>query len=187
MLGARYGVRWITSYMLSDAPIETRESSETAAVVDLFPDSRILDRGEHPFPVDHAVSFASLMIEPRVHLDAVMRDFRLAGGAVVVRELRHVAEVISLPEPAVVNCTGLGAGALFGDAALVPVKGQLSFLLPQPEVDYVTLYRGLYMMPRGDGILLGGTHERGEWSLAPDEEAFERILISLGQDSPLAH
>ena len=32
------------------------------------------------------------------------------------------------------------------------------------------------MMPRADGILLGGTSERGEWSLEPNREAEERIL-----------
>jgi hypothetical protein len=32
------------------------------------------------------------------------------------------------------------------------------------------------MMPRKDGILLGGTHERGNWSLDPDMEAFGRIV-----------
>jgi hypothetical protein len=32
------------------------------------------------------------------------------------------------------------------------------------------------MMPRKDGILLGGTHERGNWSLDPDREALERIV-----------
>ena len=89
--------------------------------------------------------------------------------------------MVALPESAVVNCTGLGAGALFGDQTLEPIKGQLSFLLPQPEVDYITLHRGLYMMPRGDGILLGGTHERGEWSLLPDEAAAERILAGHGR------
>lgn len=32
------------------------------------------------------------------------------------------------------------------------------------------------MMPRQDGILLGGTHERGEWSLEPNPAAIERIM-----------
>ena len=52
----------------------------------------------------------------------------------------------------------------------------LTFVLPQPEVDYVALFGDLYMMPRKDGILLGGTHERGNWNAEPDPEARERIL-----------
>jgi hypothetical protein len=32
------------------------------------------------------------------------------------------------------------------------------------------------MFPRRDGILLGGTHERGDWSLQPDPATELRIL-----------
>ncbi len=74
------------------------------------------------------------------------------------------------------NCTGLGAKALFGDEELTPVKGQLTFLLPQPEIAYCTLPEDLYMFPRSDGILLGGTHEVGVWSLEPDQQAKQRIV-----------
>jgi D-amino-acid oxidase len=58
----------------------------------------------------------------------------------------------------------------------VPVKGQLTFLLPQPEIQYAVVPGDLYMFPRSDGILLGGTHETGVWSLDPDLAAKERIL-----------
>ena len=53
----------------------------------------------------------------------------------------------------------------------------MTFLLPQPEIDYITLPgNGLYMFPRHDGILLGGTFERGNWTLEPDLEAEKRIV-----------
>ena len=74
------------------------------------------------------------------------------------------------------NCTGLGARELFGDRELTPIKGQLTVLLPQPNVDYAVVTRDLYMFPRVDGILLGGTHERGVETLEPDLEAEQRIL-----------
>jgi hypothetical protein len=35
---------------------------------------------------------------------------------------------------------------------------------------------GLYMFPRRDGILLGGTFQHGAWSLDVDEEARRRIV-----------
>ena len=49
-------------------------------------------------------------------------------------------------------------------------------LLPQPEVDYAVIYRDLYMFSRRDGVLLGGTHQEGEWSLEPDLAAKQRVL-----------
>jgi D-amino-acid oxidase len=81
-----------------------------------------------------------------------------------------------LPERTVFNCTGLGAGRLFGDTEIMPVRGQLVILLPQPEVDYNTIGREGYMFGRRDGIVLGGSFERGEWSLTPDPEIVAGIL-----------
>ena len=118
-----------------------------------------------------------MLIEPAIYLNALLRDFRIAGGTVVVGELRDRRQLAErVPERVVVNCTGLGAAALFGDGQLVPVKGQLTILLPQPEVDYIVLQGGLYMIPRSDGILLGGTYERGDGSLDVDAEAERRIV-----------
>src|SRR5581483_4226873 len=111
-----------------------------------------------------------------IYLAALIRDFQLAGGKIVTREFRSAAEIAALTESIVYNCTGLGARTLFGDEELIPVRGQLTFLLPQPEIDYMTVGPGdIYMFPRRDGILLGGSHERGEWSLDTDAETTKRI------------
>lgn len=79
------------------------------------------------------------------------------------------------------NCTGLGAKTLFGDEELTPIKGQLTVLLPQPEVDYIMGTTGLSMIPRRDGIALGQTWEPGEWSLEPSPTEMERVLEGLTQ------
>ncbi len=52
----------------------------------------------------------------------------------------------------------------------------MTILFPQPEVDYIAIQNGLYMFPRSDGILLGGTVERGDATLDVDEEAERRIV-----------
>jgi glycine/D-amino acid oxidase-like deaminating enzyme len=84
---------------------------------------------------------------------------------------------VSLRENLIFNCTGLGARTLFNDAELMPIKGQLVFLLPQPEVDYCTAGPGgNYMFPRHDGILLGGSHERGVETTDNDAATTDRIL-----------
>jgi len=43
-------------------------------------------------------------------------------------------------------------------------------------VDYIVIHDDLYMFPRTDGVLLGGTRERGVWTLEPNPEAADRIL-----------
>jgi hypothetical protein len=91
------------------------------------------------------------------------------------------AEVQALPEKVVFNCTGLGAKALFSDDDLVPIRGQLTFLVPQPEVTYATLFEDTYMFSRRDGVLLGGTYERGNWSLTPDMLTVQEKLKTHGE------
>ena len=174
MVGVRYGVHWLPNYPLSDVAFGGPGQPDRLA--DLFPETRDLEPGTHPFPVRHAREYTTMMIEPPVYLGAVMRDFQLAGGRIRIRDFGSLDAIAGLAERRVVNCTGIGARALVGDEELVPLKGQLTVLLPQPEIRYIALYQGLYMMPRADGILLGGTRERGEWSLEPNREAEERIL-----------
>jgi glycine/D-amino acid oxidase-like deaminating enzyme len=114
-----------------------------------------------------------MRFEPSIYLDALMRDVLGFGSRIVIRTFETPRDLMALAEPLIVNCTGLGAKALFGDAELVPVKGQLTVLVPQPEVTYMV--EG--MLPRSDGIILnGGMQQRGNWTLEPDE-AFQESVV----------
>ncbi len=179
MVGSHYGVRWSPSYQLSHKAFHTTgDFSRQGAVGSLTPEFRDLTETQTPFRgFEYVRSFDTMLIEPPVYLPAMMDEFRIAGGKVEVRELRDPGDVASLPEKLVFNCTGLGAKALFNDAELTPVKGQLTFLLPQPEVEYSVVYGGgLYMFSRTDGVLLGGTHDEGNWSLDVDIEVRDQIV-----------
>jgi D-amino-acid oxidase len=65
----------------------------------------------------------------------------------------------------------LGSRTLFGDETMLPVKGQLVFLIPQPEVTYQCR-----VMPRSDGIAIGSTMERGVETLEPNEAERTRVV-----------
>jgi D-amino-acid oxidase len=183
MVGEYYGIRWMPNYLLDNEPLPERGlHSKQSPIVDLMPELRDLSKDEHPFPVPYVRQFDSMFVTPSVYLEAMLREFRIAGGNVLVREMHNLREILDLPHPVIINCTGLGAKALFNDAELTPVKGQLTFLLPQPEVEYATLGPGdLYMFPRRDGVLLGGTHEAGNWDVEPDREAEARIVAAHGE------
>ncbi len=174
LVGDEYGVYWRRNFFAGDNPVHF--PWEFDLIRDLFPEVRTLDVGRHPFPRAHVREFTTLHIEPARYLRAVLRDFLLRGGRVVVREFRSLDDVSQLPEPIVLNCTGLGARDLVRDPTMIPIKGQLTVLLPQPEVDYITIADGLYMMPRSDGVILGGTFERGVETLSVNRRAERRIL-----------
>jgi D-amino-acid oxidase len=177
MVGQRYGIRWLPNYLMGQTPFTNGGlHSLDSPLRDVLPEMRDLTPAENPFPFPAVRQFQTMMIEPNTYLPAMMQDFRIAGGQIIVRGFTSIAELKDLPQRVVLNCTGLGAKALFGDDELTPVKGQLTILLPQPEIQYCTLADDLYMFPRNDGILLGGTHEEGVWSLEPDLQAKARII-----------
>jgi glycine/D-amino acid oxidase-like deaminating enzyme len=175
MVGNRYGIRWVPFYLTSNSPA-TPVSWEWAATPELFRPIT-LGAGEHPFPTAYAHRYRLMLIEPAIYLAALLADVRTAGARIVQTELSP-ASVASLDEEVVVNCTGLGAAVLFGDRDLVPIKGQLLILEPQPGVDYAvkSATEDLYMFSRRDGVVLGGSHQHGDWSLAPDPGEAARIL-----------
>ena len=175
-LGADYGVSWLEVYMLSDTPFEADEDAELAA---LFPFTANLGPGEHPFPAPYVQRFATMRIEPPVLLRRLTQDFLIAGGHYVIRNFESLDQVLALQEPVVFNCTGLGAAELFGDRELTPAKGQLVYLAPDPAVDYFTIGGGkglLYMFPRSDVVLLGGTFKLGDYSMQVEPDETERIV-----------
>jgi len=180
LVGTEYGVRWIDSYFPEDGKESPPRFFDELS--ELFPRVADFGPGEHPFPRRHARRSGTMQIQTPRYMRAIERDFRSAGGDIVVREFRDVREVLALAEPTIINCTGLGSRDLFGDMELIPAKGQMTVLLPQPEVDYfLGIDRdSLYMIPREDGILLGGTFERDVCDLAPSPSESERILRGHG-------
>lgn len=183
MVGPRYGVYWIDSYNATD-DIAPRPGG--GAESDLVPehlrtgrDREVLGPGEHPFSTRYAVRQSNLAIEPSIYLDALVEDFVLFGGRIVIRKFESPRDLAALPEPVIVNCTGLGSFSLFDDKELVPIKGQLTFLVPQPEVTYRVSARlpsgaNAGINPRSDGIVVGNSQEAGNWALEPNEEIRKR-------------
>ena len=179
LLGDDYGVRWIDNYVVHTVqPASKRPEGAGQNIPDLFPDEQEVAPQDHPFGAGTYVRrYASMLIEPATYLAAVMRDFLLCGRqAGRAGAGRRRARSLRCRKPWRLNCTGLGAKALFGDEELVPIKGQLTFLLPQPEVDYIALFGPMYMFPRRDGILLGATYQRGVTTLDPDVKETRRVL-----------
>jgi len=178
MLGTEYGVRWIRNYCISKKGFNENGAIGMQSMYrSMMPEFRDLQPADHPFADGNAVrQFDTLLIEPPTYLPAMMNAFRQASGTVIVRDLTDRNAIAALPEKLVFNCTGMGAKDLFADQELTPVRGQLTFLKPQPEVQYGVSHDELYMLPRTEGILLGGTYELGVNSVVPDMERKNKIL-----------
>lgn len=175
MVGDDYGVRWLPTYTIGSAP----EPGEAPGPLARYhPGERALARSEHTFPAETVGRFDTMYVETGRFLRELTKDVQLAGGRFVTRDFAAPAQLAELSETLLFNCTGLGSHALFGDTELVPIRGQLAIMLPQPEVRYAFTGDLGYMFPRADGILLGGTFERGEWDATPQDEDIARIIAN---------
>ena len=192
LVGRDYGVYWIDSYNATDDP--TRQGGggnqgpdRAATDADLLPEAlrpnrfrEVYGPGEHPFPTKYAVKSIALAIEPNKYMDAIVRDFLLFGGRLVIRKFDTRNDLGSLPESVIVNCTGLGSASLFDDTELVPIKGQLTVIAPQAGVNYRASGRlpntdtAASINPRSDGITIGNLMARGDSSLTPDPDVIQR-------------
>jgi hypothetical protein len=164
MEGKKYGVSWIKTFIMTGGAEGTTNLDLSQQTIE---------------------EVRSLMISPPVYLNALMSDFQSGGGELIIQDFITLRDLNSLEESAIMNCTGLGSYDLFDDKELIPVKGQLIIMEPQPEIDYSYILDSrdtlLYMFPRADGIILGGTMEHGNWSTECNIDVRSRILKGHSQ------
>ena len=156
-------IEWRDAYLLTDWPPgqgpkhdgEPRYPDLDARVRDLTPRNKMLTPGSHPFASAYVRRATTMYFNITVLQRQLMQDFLLAGGVIETHEFASPSDVAKLKEKTIINATGYGARALWGDESIVPVRGQLLRLIPQPEIAYGLMYNGtLSMIPRRDGIVL---------------------------------
>jgi D-amino-acid oxidase len=141
-------------------------------------DLRWLDPAEVAPPFVGGWQFTAPTVEMPVYLPWLADRFTAAGGDLRRREVASLAEA-ARAAPVVVNATGLAAGALCGDAAVRPARGQIVLTtnpgLTESVRDQDNPEGYTYVHPRGGDVVLGGTFEAGVWDPAPDPAACEAI------------
>jgi glycine/D-amino acid oxidase-like deaminating enzyme len=159
-------VEFVDNYSLADSPPvrathEPRtDGKPTFAELDgeLVPEIGAravdVDPATTPFAARYVRRSSRLMFNLPAYSRMLLADFRAAGGRIVIDELHSPADFARLPHRTIVNATGIGARELMGDKSVVPVRGQLAHLLPQPDVHYGVQYRKVGMTPRRDGFVL---------------------------------
>jgi glycine/D-amino acid oxidase-like deaminating enzyme len=157
-------VEWKDMYMLSDPEPEAPQQEPGLPfahyqdrVRDLTPRRRELPPGSHPFPVQSASLNSILTFNIASYSRQLLNDFLLEGGKIERVELHTPSELSQIPQKVIINATGYGARALWKDESIVPVRGQIAWLIPQPELNYGLMYRGVFMLPRRDGIVVQST------------------------------
>ena len=188
-------VEWRDHYDVSRLPSDPQRSQATAPgrldfaeygdrIRDIVTHSREVPAGSTPFGARGVRVGSQLQFNVADYGHTLMADFRAAGGKFVHREFKSPVEFGELAEKVVINCPGYGARALMKDESITPVRGQIGWLVPQPELTYGLYFAGVSVVPRRDGIVVqdvagGDMRGYGLDNETPDRGESERAVQTL--------
>jgi glycine/D-amino acid oxidase-like deaminating enzyme len=157
-------VEFFDNYFVSDEAVVTPRRAGSPAdtrprfaelqrelIPDLIPASEEFGPGTHPFAGRYLKRNTLMMFNISSYARLLLSDFIANGGKIEIAEFHAPAELAGLREKTLINATGYGARALFGDESIVPVRGQLARMIPEPEVGYGLFYKNVAFVPRHDG------------------------------------
>jgi FAD dependent oxidoreductase len=182
-------IEWRDGYYLSDLGTGSPGVGDEPTypylerrIADITPRSQEVPAGTHPFPTPYVHRYTNMVFNISAYSRMLVADFLTAGGVIETREFEKPGDLSRLREKTLINATGYGARALFGDESIIPVRGQLMRLIPQPEVTYGLFYEGqFYMLPRRDGIILQSQApgDFGNADITADRAAAERTVRAV--------
>ncbi|MBV8187047.1 MAG: FAD-binding oxidoreductase [Alphaproteobacteria bacterium] len=123
-------------------------------IADLMPPWQPVSPDASPFEATSVSRGEIMMFNITEYTQTLMSQFHQAGGQIQRADFQSPAEIAALGKKVVINCTGYGARALWQDDTLVPVRGQIAHLIPQPNVHYGVVYQRVLAVPRRDGIVV---------------------------------
>jgi D-amino-acid oxidase len=136
--------------------------------------------------------FTAPVIDMSVHLPWLAERLRALGGSI---ERRAVGSLDELDADAVVNCAGLGARELAGDGTLTAVRGQIVRVAAPDVTEWLVDQRDpdrlVYVVPRENDVVLGGTAQEGDEDREPDRATTEAIrarcaeMVPAVRDAPI--
>ena len=147
---------------------------------DLTPRSIEMPKGSTPFPTPYVYRNSSMTFNVADYSRQLMNDFLIAGGKIETREFHSPQELITLPQKVVVNCPGYGGRALWSDESVVPVRGQIAWLIPQEGANYGINYKGLNVLARRDGIVMQYSKEGEDEGWNDTNETPDRAFAEEG-------
>ena len=185
-------VEWTDRYIVPDDDARPRQAEAAqgeqldfahygSRITDINPRFEPLAPGTHPFPSKTVRRGSSLTFNIAAYARQLTHDFLTEGGRIEYADFQSPSELSRLPQKVIINATGYGARTLWKDESVVPVRGQIAWLIPQPEVNYGVFYRGVYILGRRDGIVVqdGGSGEMdgyNDTNEQPDRASAERAV-----------
>ena len=184
-------IEWTDRYSLTDESPEQRtaqrEQSDhhgfihlNSRIADLTPRPQQLPPGATNFPTKFVSRNTSMTFNVADYSRQLLNDFLVAGGAIETREFHTPVDLAMLPQRVIVNSTGYAARQLWSDESIVPVRGQIAWLIPQEGVNYGINYGTLNVLARRDGIVIQPSPGGEDFGWNDDNETPDRAAAEAG-------
>jgi glycine/D-amino acid oxidase-like deaminating enzyme len=184
-------IEWTDRYSLTDESPEQRtaqrEQSDhhgfihlNSRIADLTPRPQQLPPGATNFPTKFVSRNTSMTFNVADYSRQLLNDFLVAGGAIETREFHTPVDLAMLPQRVIINSTGYAARQLWSDESIVPVRGQIAWLIPQEGVNYGINYGNLNVLARRDGIVIQPSPGGEDFGWNDDNETPDRAAAEAG-------
>ncbi|GFQ97283.1 d-aspartate oxidase [Trichonephila clavata] len=163
-LAVEYGVGLFSVYYLYSTPEEIPDYH------DVYLHHRPLTKKElslFPRRFQYGFFLTTFFAECSKFLPALMKRIQKKGGRIIEKKVESLSELAGKYD-AVINCSGIGARTLVPDPEVIPVRGQV-MRVHAPWIKHgVIADNDYYVLPNADEIILGGTHQEGDWNTQVD-------------------
>jgi len=178
-------VEFIDNYFVSDAAESSRRRSapddrppfadlQRELIGDLITQRADFAPGSHSLGARYLQRNSLMMFNLTAYTRVLMGDFGANGGKLEIAEFHTPDDFARLREKTLINATGYGARALFGDQTVTPVRGQLARVIPQPDINYGLFYRGVSFVPRRDGLVFQAVGDSDYYGFNDDTAVADR-------------
>ena len=190
-------VEYVDTYFVADEPLSLRRRRaadtrppfaelQQELIGDLIPRGTDFVPGSHSLGARYLRRSSLMMFNLSAYTRVLMGDFIANGGKIEVAEFKTPDDFRKIRERTLINATGYGARALFGDQTLTPIRGQLARAIPQPDIDYALFYKGVAFVPRRDGLVFQAVGESDYYGFddetaVPDRAEAERAVTTIAQ------
>ena len=124
------------------------------------------------------------LIETQLFLPFLQQKLTGSGVRFVPRKVEKLQDLTTHFD-VVINCTALGSRLLCGDRELIPVRGQVVLMEPgEPDEIFLDNEKPLYVVPRRDATLIGGTYEEGVETAETETRALNVITAHFYETFP---
>ncbi len=117
------------------------------------------------------------LIETQLFLPWMMHQLKALGVAFLQEKIDSLSTYTNSYD-IVFNCSALGSRMLCNDDTIIPVRGQVGLLSPHQASAsfYLDNETPLYIVPRQDAIIIGGTYEENITTDNTEPDTIHRLL-----------